>query len=1050
MINYLILIDSRIDNKETIIYSLLKTTFYIIVEYEIDTLDSIKDKINLLDIKSLEGVAIFQENYNIPTYNFVQSFNKSILNNVAELDSDLLTWTDFTSLLSYFKNTLNVLKIDLLGCNIYNNHNWIYVINKISMDLGISIQSSNDNTGSENLGGNWILESNNSNMIGIYFTEEIKKYKFVLGSSSNHTGFILSNGKVQTCGSNSSGQLGNNSGLNSSVPVYMQNPENTGDLTGAVAISFGNSHTAVLLYNGKVISCGSNTQDQLGNNSTTSSKIPVYMKNPENTGDLTGAVAISCGYSHTAVLLNNGKVISCGLNSSGQLGNNSATNSTIPVYMKDPDNTKVLTGAIAISCGNYTTTVLVGGGKVISCGKNSSGQFGNNLTTNSSVPVYMRNTGDSADLTGAVAISCGEAHVAVLVGEGKVISCGKNSSGQFGNNLTTNSSVPVYMKNPENTADLTGVTKISCGDSHTTVLISGNKVISCGNNGEGQLGDNTTSLRSIPVYMRDPDNSSNDLTGAIDISCGFYHTTVLVSGGKVISCGRNIYGELGNNSVLYSLIPIYMRNTGDSGDLTGAIAISCGNSHTAVLLNDTKVISCGLNKTKGQLGDNTLTDRSLPVYMKNPENTGDLTGATAINCGNSHTAVLLNDGKVILCGDNSSGQLGNNSTTDSSLPVYMRNTGDSADLTGASAISCGNSHTAVLLTNGKVISCGKNSSGQLGNNSETLSSVPVYMQNPENTGDLTGAVSTRCGNSHTVVLLNNGKVISCGNNSSGQLGNNSTTKTKIPVYVKDPANPTNDLTGAIAINCGSAHTVVLLNNGKVISCGSNSSGQLGNNSTTSSSVPVYMKDPPNLNYDLTGAIAISCGLYHTTVLIGGGKVISCGNNSLGQLGNNSTTDSSVPVYMKDPDNPTNDLTVATAIATSGGSSHNAVLVSGGKVISCGSNGQGQLGINSIFRHSIPVYMINNNNLKIYSISNFNKCYYDYKVNNKNISQLKSIGYNASDLRISGFNLTDLKVVLTDYELIQADYTILELISDIVSNLNRINAALKVSRQKTKK
>jgi hypothetical protein len=238
MIKYLVLIDSRINDKETIIRSLLETTFYIIVEYEIDTLDSIKDKINLLDLKSLESVAIFQENYNMPTYNFVQSFNKSILDNVAELDSELLTWTDFTSLLSYFKNTLDVLKIDLLGCNIYNNHNWMYVINKINMDLGISIQSSNDYTGNENLGGDWILESNNSNMIGIYFTDEIKKYKFVLGSSASHNGFILTNGKVQMCGSNSSGQLGNNSLTDSSIPVYMKDPSNpSNDLTGAVAIS---------------------------------------------------------------------------------------------------------------------------------------------------------------------------------------------------------------------------------------------------------------------------------------------------------------------------------------------------------------------------------------------------------------------------------------------------------------------------------------------------------------------------------------------------------------------------------------------------------------------------------------------------------------------------------------------------------------------------------------------------------------------------------------------------------------------------------------------
>jgi alpha-tubulin suppressor-like RCC1 family protein len=984
MIKHLVLIDSRINDKETIIRSLLETTFYIIVEYEIDTLDSIKDKINLLDLKSLDRVAIFQENYNMSTYNFVQSFNKSILDNVTNLDSELNTWTEFTSLLSYFKNTLNVLKIDLLGCNIYNNHNWMYVINKISMDLGITIQSSNDNTGSENLGGDWILESNNSNMIGIYFSEEIKKYKFVLGSVSYHTGYILNNGKVQMCGANWDGQLGNNSTTNSSVPVYMKDPNNpSNDLIGAVAISRGNSYTAILVRGGKVISCGANWYGQFGNNSTTNSSIPVYMKDPDNpTNDLTGAVAISCGYSHTAILLTNGKVISCGLNNNGQLGNNLTTTSKVPVYMKDPSNpTNYLTGALAICCGGYHTAVLVRGGKVISCGDNHGGQLGNNLFTNSSIPVYMKDPNNLInDLTGAVAISCGNYHTVILLNNGQIISCGDNYDGQLGNNSTVNNS-------------------------------------------------------SILVYMKDPDNL-NYLSGAVAISCGGYHTCILLNNGKVISSGANYFGQLGNNLFVKSCkIPVYMKNPDNPiNDLTGVVAISCGILHTTILLNDGKIVSCGDN-SNGQFGINSILQSSISVYMKDPNNpVNDLTGATSIKCGYSHTAVILGGDKVISCGANWGGQLGNNSTTNSSIPVYMKNPNNSNYLSGAVAISCGNSHTTILLNDSRVVSCGANWAGQLGNNSINTS-IPVYMKNPNNSNDLSGAIAISCGVSHSVILLNDGRVVSCGENYNGQLGNNSLVGNSwIPVYMKDPDIPTNNLTSAIAISCGGIHSAILVRGGKVISCGLNNFGQLGNNSTTNSKILVYMKDPDNPTNDLTGAVAISCGIHHTVVLLSTGKVISCGLNNVGQFGNNLITNSLIPVYMKDPDNPSNDLTGAIAISCGG--DHTAVLVRGGKVISCGSNNSGQLGNNSIIQSSIPVYIINNSNLKIYSISEYNKCYYDYKVNNKNINQLKNsnysisdlciCGFNAYELRIAGFTATELKEGFTATELKAAGFTATEL------------------------
>jgi surface protein len=74
--------------------------------------------------------------------------------------------------------------VDLMGCSIYSSEDWNYILNKLNDKAGITVNSSVDDTGAESLGGNWILESNNSNLIGRYFTEGIKDYKHVLGSSA--------------------------------------------------------------------------------------------------------------------------------------------------------------------------------------------------------------------------------------------------------------------------------------------------------------------------------------------------------------------------------------------------------------------------------------------------------------------------------------------------------------------------------------------------------------------------------------------------------------------------------------------------------------------------------------------------------------------------------------------------------------------------------------------------------------------------------------------------------------------------------------------------
>ena len=61
-----------------------------------------------------------------------------------------------------------------MGCNINSSPDWNYVIEYLGKQFQININSSNDNTGSKDFGGNWILESGNQDLIGKYFSNNIE------------------------------------------------------------------------------------------------------------------------------------------------------------------------------------------------------------------------------------------------------------------------------------------------------------------------------------------------------------------------------------------------------------------------------------------------------------------------------------------------------------------------------------------------------------------------------------------------------------------------------------------------------------------------------------------------------------------------------------------------------------------------------------------------------------------------------------------------------------------------------------------------------------
>ncbi len=354
----------------------------------------------------------------------------------------------------------------------------------------------------------------------------------------------------------------------------------------------------------------------------------------------------------------------------------------------------------------------------------------------------------------------------------------------------------------------------------------------------------------------------NGCCTALAISAGGDHTCALTSAGGVVCWGDNLAGRLGNNSTTASSIPVNV-----SGLASGITAISAGSGHTCALTSGGGVLCWGVNNV-GQLGNNTTTNSSVPVSVS-----GLSSGIIAILAADGdHSCALRSDGRPLCWGYNGYGELGDNSTNDSHVPA-LTTAADVTSISGGGGHTCATEFGGVM---GVAVCWGYNHEGELGNGSTTNSSVPVIAWG-------SGISAVSAGSVHSCALTSSGAVLCWGGNSVGQLGNNSTTDSHVPVVTY--------VSGVTAVSAGGAHSCALTSGGAVQCWGQNESGELGNNSTTDSSVPV------NVSGITSGIAAISVGANHTCALTAGGNVLCWGNNTYGQLGNGSTIDSHIPVSV---------------------------------------------------------------------------------------------------------------------------------------------------------
>jgi alpha-tubulin suppressor-like RCC1 family protein len=315
---------------------------------------------------------------------------------------------------------------------------------------------------------------------------------------------------------------------------------------------------------------------------------------------------------------------------------------------------------------------------------------------------------------------------------------------------------------------------------------------------------------------------------------------------------------------------------------------------------------CWGNNDYGQLGDGSSTASSFPVPV---DAGGVLAGKslTQISAGAAHACVLDRAGAAFCWGYDGTGALGDGSTDYSSdVPVAVDTSGVLAGK-ALSRIAAGYNHTCATDRTGAVYCWGDNSRGELGDGSTVSSSVPVAVQAG---GLLVGQRVTHISAAfhYTCATDRAGAGFCWGAGGDGVLGNGTTSDSSVPVAVQTTSVLAGEtLTG---ISAGSSHVCAVDSVGHGYCWGSNANGELGDGTTTSSSVPVRVlaRGPLALGLLARGSFArgpligrrltrISAGLFHTCALTRAGAAYCWGSGYIGELGTGSVAGSSVPVAV---------------------------------------------------------------------------------------------------------------------------------------------------------
>lgn len=340
----------------------------------------------------------------------------------------------------------------------------------------------------------------------------------------------------------------------------------------------------------------------------------------------------------------------------------------------------------------------------------------------------------------------------------------------------------------------------------------GTRAFSWGSNALGILGDNTTVSKSSPVDLSGVGNNWRQLSGGNGVSAG------VKTDGTLWTWGRATYGGLGNGSTTASRSSPATVSGGGTDWKEVSVSNSNGNSGACAAIKfDGKLFTWGLNSS-GQLGDGSTTNRSSPVSITTLDNW------LHVAFGDSHVVAVTAATQLYTWGSNSTGQLGNGTTASRSSPGSIL-----GDNFGWSTIAAGGSTSAGIKTDGTLWTWGSNSVGMLGDGTTVNKSSPVSVA-----GGGTNWERIDIGSINTVAATKiDGTLWTWGNNDGGQLGSGG----GATASRSSPGTVAGGGTNWKFVDIGSRTMAGVKYDGTLWTWGSNLRGSLGDGSTVSRSSP---------------------------------------------------------------------------------------------------------------------------------------------------------------------------------------------------------------------
>jgi alpha-tubulin suppressor-like RCC1 family protein len=355
---------------------------------------------------------------------------------------------------------------------------------------------------------------------------------------------------------------------------------------------------------------------------------------------------------------------------------------------------------------------------------------------------------------------------------------------------------------------------------------------------------------------------------------------------ELLSWGLNAWGNLGNGKVTDSDLPVVVKMPAgvkvaqERAGGTFSVALTVGHGVYAWGSNLSGQLGVGRTKSIGY-----VKGSHVPVQVHLPRLVG--TQVAQVRAGSNFGLALTAAGQVWAWGEGGGGEIGNGQTSNAHVPVHVPMPGGAK----IASISAGCLHSLARTTSGEVLAWGDNKYGELGDDSTADSDVPVRVELPRNFK----AVDIAAGCFHSLAVDASGKIFAWGSNQDGQLGDgqpNLVNPLPIEIFPQVPGTAIGKVTQLYG---GCEHTLALTSKGVVLAWGDDTVGQLGIAPAKSVTRPTRVATLAG-----RGVTAIAAGCFTSYARTSSGRALAWGEGDSGELGNATFGDVKIPVGVHLP------------------------------------------------------------------------------------------------------------------------------------------------------